>query len=434
MLPTWRNWSRLVSARPAALLEPRAEEEVARVVAAAQSIKAVGRGHSFTAIAETSGVALDLRRMRRVVAIEGDVATCEAGITIGELARRLAAVGLALANQGDIDRQTVAGAIATGTHGTGARFHSLSQQVAALRLVDAAGRVRTIAGGEDLLAARVGLGALGVVTRVSFRCVPLFGLRRIEEPIDRQRVLSAFDAFADSADHFEIFALPYARRCLVLRADRTAPPRGTHLSRARKLASDLLLANGLFGLHCRAARRWPRAVPRLNRLLAGGFGRAQHHDVAYRIYAHPRLVRFNEMEYALPRAAGPEAVQRVLELIERRRLPICFPIEVRVSAAEEALLSPAHQRDTTWIAVHQYAPMAHEDFFRAVEEEVMRPLGGRPHWGKLHYREANELAQLYPGWTRFQALRARFDPTGKFENAYLRRVLGPVRAGGDDGR
>jgi len=428
----WRNWSGSVSAQPAGVVRARDERAVAAVVSQARRVKALGSGHSFTAIAATDGVALDVGALRQVtVAADEGLVTCGAGLRIGELARTLAAHGLALENQGDIDRQTVAGAIATATHGTGARFRSLSAQVERLRLVDGRGQVRELAGGDELAAGRVALGALGVVTAVTLRCVPLFGIRRVDEPWERDRAIARFPALAAESDHCELFVLPYGRRCLVLRSERTPPPAGRFASRVRKRASDLLLANGVFALHCQLARRAPRAVPRLNRLLELGFGSARHHDLAYRVYAHPRLVRFNEMEYALPLASVGEAVERVLATIERRRLAVCFPLEVRVGAAEDALLAPAHGRETAYVAVHQYAPMPYLELFAEIEREIFLPLGGRPHWGKWHSLDAAELAPRYPGWERFRAVRARLDPTGKFRNGYLDRVLGPPAGGGD---
>jgi L-gulonolactone oxidase len=186
---------------------------------------------------------------------------------------------------------------------------------------------------------------------------------------------------------------------------------------------DVVLENAVLGLFCRTGRAFPSLIPTLNRRLAGLMGRAEHLDASNRVYANTRLVRFTEMEYALPREHAAEALERVLAVIERRRLPIGFPIELRVVAPDDALLSTAYERPTAYIAVHQYVGMEFETYFRAVEA-IMDEYGGRPHWGKRHYQSEATLRPRYPEWDRFKEIRERFDPERRFENDYLRRVLG----------
>ncbi len=393
-----------------------------RAVAGAARVKVVGAGHSFTDIACTDGVMVDLSRMNRVLGVDGHEVTVEAGITIRELGPALAERGLALENQGDVDAQTLAGAICTATHGTGARFANVSAQVVRMRLVTADGAVVALREGDDLLAARVSLGALGAIAAVTVRCVPAFTIHRIDEPRPLDEVLSRFDDHVDSTDHFELFVFPYTRTALTLTSERTGreprPP-----GAASAFVRDLLLENAALEVACRAGRLVPRAIPAINRLVTGVMSRAEHLDASHRVYANRRLVRFTEMEYAIPREHVPEALERVLGVVERRRLPVGFPIEVRVVAPDDALLSTAHGRPTGYIAVHQYRGMEFESFFRAVEA-IMDEYGGRPHWGKRHYQTAATLRSRYPGWDRFAAVRERLDPERKFENEYLRRVLG----------
>jgi len=390
-------------------------------------VRVAGSGHSFTDIACTDGLMLDLSRMRRVLAVDGPLVTVEAGITLNELGAELAARGLAMENQGDIDLQTLAGAISTATHGTGARFRNLSAQVAGMRLVTGRGEVVELReGDDDLRAARVGLGALGAITQVTLRCVPLFAVHRVDEPRPLGDTLDRFDELAGSHDHFELFAFPYTDRAIVLLSERGgfAPkPRDPRREYVRQvLLENRLLAAG-FGL----GKRLPALIPALNRGLVRLAGREERTDLSHRVYANRREVRFTEMEYALPRAAAVDALRRVMDTIDRRRLRVGFPIEMRLAAADDAFLSTAHGRDTAFIAVHQYRGMEFETYFRAVEA-IMEDYGGRPHWGKRHYRAAAELRGLYPDWERFQAVRGRLDPDGRFENDYTRRVLGPVTA------
>jgi L-gulonolactone oxidase len=407
---------------PERIERPAGEAELAEVVSSAPRVKVAGAAHSFTDIACTDGVMVDLSRMNRVLGVEGQEVTVEAGITIRELGPALAERGLALENQGDVDAQTLAGAICTATHGTGARFANVSAQIVRMRLVTADGAVVDLREGDDMLAGRVSLGALGAIAAVTVRCVPAFTIHRIDEPRPLDEVLSRFDEHVDSSDHFEMFVFPYTRTALTLTSERTGrEPRPPGAVSA--FVRDLLLENAALEVACRAGRLVPRAIPAINRLVTGVMSRAEHLDASHRVYANRRLVRFTEMEYAIPREHVPEALERVLGLVERRRLPVGFPVEVRVVAPDDALLSTAHGRPTGYIAVHQYRGMEFESFFRAVEA-IMDEYGGRPHWGKRHYQTAATLRSRYPGWDRFTAVRERLDPERKFENEYLRRVLG----------
>jgi len=421
---SWSNWAREQRCAPERIERPTSEEELARAVRGAQRVKVAGAGHSFTDIACTDGVMIDMSRMRRILDVDGDDVTVEAGITLRELGEQLRLRGLAMENQGDVDQQTLAGALSTATHGTGGRFGNLSSRVVGVRLVDGSGEPRELTGGDDLRAARVSLGALGAFSAVTLRCVPAFTIHRLDEPRSIDDVLPRLDELVDANDHWEAFVMPYTRRALTLTSERTdSEPRPP--GRAEAFLRDVVLENAVLGLFCRAGRLAPAAIPWLNRRLASLLGAAEHLDASNRVYANTRIVRFTEMEYAVPRERAAEALERVLALIERRRLPIGFPIELRVTAADDALLSTAHERATAYIAVHQYRGMEFETYFRAVEA-IMDEYGGRPHWGKRHYQTAATLAPRYPEWERFAAARRRFDPEGRFENDYLRRVLGPV--------
>jgi FAD-linked oxidoreductase len=421
-LPIWTNWARQQRCTPERIEAPRSEDELVQLVKGARRVKVAGAGHSFTDIACTDGVMVDMARMRSVLEVDGLDVTVEAGITLRDLGEELRARGLAMENQGDVDPQTIAGAISTATHGTGARFGNLSSQVVGVRLVDGSGEVRELREGDELRAARVSLGALGAISAVTLRCVPAFTIHRLDEPRPLDDVLARLDDLVESHDHWEAFVMPYTRRALTLSSERTgrAPqPAG----RVAAFMRDVVLENAALGLFCRAGRAFPRAIPMLNRRLAGLMGRAEHVDASNRVYANRRLVRFTEMEYAIPREHAAEALERVLALIERRRLPVGFPIELRTAAADDALLSTAHGRATAYIAVHQYVGMEFETYFRAVEA-IMDEYEGRPHWGKRHYQSAATLAPRYPGWERFAEIRERLDPERRFENDYLRRVLG----------
>jgi L-gulono-1,4-lactone dehydrogenase len=351
--------------------------------------------------------------------------TVEAGIRLHELGAELAGRGLALENQGDIDRQSVSGAIATATHGTGVRFPNLSARVAALRLVSAAGEVVELSRDSDpeaYLAARVSVGALGVVSALTIECIPLFTLKRVDASDPLEPTLASLDEEIEGNDHFEFYWFPFTDRALTRRTTRVdARPRPTPAWRRR--IQDDLIENRVLSLAVGVGRAFPSRVPAVNRVLgrlAGSGSRVQDH--AYRVYASTRNVRFTEMEYAIPRAAAREAFERVRDLIESRGLPIAFPIEVRFGAADDSFLSTAYERETCYIAIHQAKGMPYEEYFRAAEA-IFDDYGGRPHWGKRHYQSAETLRERYPAWDRFQAVRARLDPDGVFTNDYVRRHL-----------
>ena len=403
---------------------------VGSAAAAGMPVRAVGSGHSFTDCACTDGLMLDLGEMNRVVDSDTGtgLVTVEGGITLHELGKQLAARGLAMENQGDIDRQSLAGAVSTATHGTGGRYRNISSQVAGLSLVTAAGN--TVEIGEDdaetLAAARVGIGCLGVIARVTLQAVPIFTIERLDAPRPLAETLDRLDELVDGADHYELFTFPYSDIALTrtsTRSDRPPEPENPHSAWVR----ETVIENRLLDFACRAGRRFPSAIPTINRRISEAVTSSTKIDRSHNVYATRRDVKFTEMEYAIPREHGAEAVRRVLDLIERRRLPIGFPIEVRVVAGDDAFLSTAQGRDTCYVAVHQYHGMEFESYLRAVEA-IMDTYGGRPHWGKRHYQSAESLRPRYPEWDRWQAVRARLDPGGVFTNDYSRRVLGPVAA------
>jgi L-gulonolactone oxidase len=325
--------------------------------------------------------------------------------------------------------QSIAGAISTATHGTGVHLRNISAQVVELTLVLADGSTLECSEDRDpetFRAARVGIGALGVIAEVTLQCVPAFTLRGVDAPAPLEETLERFEELALGNDHFEFFVFPHSRTALTRTNNRTEePPRPR--GRVSEYANDVLLTNHAFGLICRAGRRFPGRIPQLNRLVTRLAGSSERINRSDRIFASPRLVRFTEMEYALPREHTADAVRSVMDLVEQRGFVVPFPIEVRTVADDDAFLSTATGRDSGYVAVHMYEGMEWEPYFRAVEE-IMDELGGRPHWGKRHFQTAATLRGRYPGWDRFQAVRARLDPEGRFANAYVERVLGPVHS------
>jgi L-gulono-1,4-lactone dehydrogenase len=429
---SWRNWTGDQACTPLELVRPGGRDELAeaigRAVAAGRKVGVAGSGHSFTEAAKTDGTMVDVRSLSGVTDADpaSGLVRVGAGTVLVELNEELHRLGLAMENLGDIDRQTIAGAISTGTHGTGAKLANISAQVEALELVLADGSVRELSAGAhpDLLrAARVGIGALGAITAVTLRCVPAFTLHRVDTRRPREEVFDAFQEGADSNEHFELFTFPYADSVLVLERNRTdGPPRPR--GRAAAYLNDIVLENWALEAISAAGKVAPRAIPSLARLAARLASGSRATDRSDRIFANERRVRFTEMEYGVPREHGPEAARRVIEWVRANRYPVFFPIEMRVTAADDALLSPSHERDTAYIAVHQYRGMEWRPYFEAVES-IMNEYGGRPHWGKRHFQTAATLAGRFPRWADFQAVRDELDPGRVFTNEYAERVLGP---------
>jgi L-gulono-1,4-lactone dehydrogenase len=416
----WRNWAGDQVCAPSERIEPGSESELIEAVGRAERVRVAGSGHSFTDIALTDGLQVSMRRMSRVLDSDGTLVRVQGGIRLRELGIELARRGLAMENLGDVDAQTLAGALATGTHGTGVGYRNLSSQVEGMRLVTASGAVQVE--GDDLRAARIGLGALGVVTEISLRCQPLYTLRRTDERRSLAETLEQLQELALARERFEFFSFPHSPWALWRTTEKTDDPPDPP-GRVERLLEDVVFENGAFGAFCRLGRLAPGLAPWITRTVGGLATGGNRIDSSHRIYANPRIVRFTEMEYAIPREHGAEAVRRVFDLVERRKLPILFPLEVRFSAADDAFLSPSTGRDSCYIAVHQYRGMEFETYFRGVEA-IMREYGGRPHWGKRHYRSAAELSALYPDWDRFLAVRDRLDPGRVFANDYTERVLG----------
>jgi L-gulonolactone oxidase len=427
----WRNWAGDQACSPLRFLRPRDRDELAAMVAGAAGsagpISIPGSGHSFTEAAMSDGTMIDVSALSGV--LDADPSTglvrVAGGTVLAVLNDELHRLGLAMENLGDIDRQTIAGAISTGTHGTGAKLRNISAQVEAMEIVGADGSVRELDGAmPDLLrAARVGVGALGAISAVTLRCVSAFTLLRVDTPQPREEVLDSFDERAEGNDHFELFTFPYADSALVLERNRVeGPPRPR--GRLAAYLNDIVLENWALEALSVAGRWIPAAIPHLSRLAAALAAGGKTVDRSDRVFASERRVRFTEMEYGVPREHGPEAARRVVEWVRTNGYPVFFPIEMRVAAGDDALLSPSHERDTTYIAVHQYRGMKWRPYFEAVEE-IMRGYGGRPHWGKRHFQTAATLAPLYPEWSKFQAARDELDPDRVFGNEYATRVLGP---------
>jgi FAD-linked oxidoreductase len=436
----WRNWARTATARPQRVEMPRDQRELADVVLSAARdglhVRAVGGGHSFTPAAVTDGVQVSLDAMSAVerVAPQPDGTThvtVGAGIRLAALNAALAERGLAMRNLGDIDKQSIAGAVSTGTHGTGARLGGLATQVVGARLVTASGEVREVSATQEpevFELARLGLGTVGVLAAVTLEVLPAFRLEAREEPWPLDDVLDALDGpdgLVESNDHFEFYWFPHTRRALTKRNNRIADEVDVPLPRMRAWVDDELLSNALFQVVNEVATLVPRTTRGLNAISARALSSRRYTAPSADVFISPRRVRFREMEYAVPRDALRSVLAEVDRWIESSGQHIPFPVEVRFAAADDLWLSTAHGRDTAYVAVHQYRRLPFRPYFEAVER-IMASVDGRPHWGKMHWLDADRFLKLYPRFADAQRVRAQADPEGRFANPYTDRVFGSL--------
>ena len=430
----WQNWARTAHATPRSVAHPRDLGELVATVRGATRaglrVRAVGGGHSFTPAAVTDGVHLVLDSLDALERVEprpdGTThVTVGAGIRLRALNALLAEQGLAMRNLGDIDKQSIAGAVSTGTHGTGSRLGGLATQVVGARVVLADGEVVETSPTrrpELFEVARLGLGSVGVLAALTLEVVPAFRLEAREEPWPLEH---GPDGLVDGNDHFEFYWFPHTRRALTKRNNRVADDDVRPLNPVRSWIDDELLSNAVFALTNRIATLVPPATAGINAVSSRALSARRYTAPSAEVFVSPRRVRFREMEYAVPREHIVDVLAEVDRWIESSGERLPFPVEVRFAAADDLWLSTAHGRATAYLAVHQYVQLPYTRYFSAVER-IVAQVGGRPHWGKLHWLGAEELAGVYPRFGDAQRVRAAADPTGVFTNAYLDHVLGRV--------
>ncbi|WP_030206100.1 D-arabinono-1,4-lactone oxidase [Streptomyces sp. NRRL S-87] len=427
----WRNWAGNVTARPVRVEAPRSvaelQEAVRRAAADGLKVKAVGTGHSFTSAAATDGVLVRPQALSGIRGIDRDAGTVTvwAGTALKDLNAALAREGLSLTNMGDIMEQTVSGATSTGTHGTGRESGSIAAQIPGMELVLADGTLLSCSEKENpdvFAAARIGLGALGVVTSLTFAVEPVFLLTAREEPMPFDRVTAEFEQHWAENEHFEFYWFPHTGNCNTKRNNRSAGPAAPN-GAVSGWIEDELLSNGVFQAACSLGRAFPATIPGIARVASRALSARTYTDIPYKVFTSPRRVRFVEMEYALPRTAVVDALRELKAMVDRSDLRVSFPVEVRTAPADDIALSTASGRDSAYIAVHMYKGTPYQAYFTAAER-IFTAHGGRPHWGKVHTRDAAYFAGVYPRFGEFTALRDRLDPDRLFANDYLRRVLG----------
>ncbi|QLC24692.1 FAD-binding protein [Parasphingopyxis algicola] len=411
----WQNWSGSVHATPSRIAEPRNEAELAQIVTGTDRVRVTGAGHSFMPLCETDGTLIRLDRMEGELDIAADGATAwaPAGWSLARLTERLWEAGYSFLNQGDVNPQSLAGAISTGTHGTGAALGSLSTIARGFRLMLADGSTITCdadENGEIFEAQRLSLGLLGIALAIRIEIVPAYHLVEDIRAVRLAELTEQWDDLADEYRHVEFWVFPYSDMAILKTlepCDPCDPP---------EKQSDM--AEKAFASYCKTVRRVPKLAASLQRQIMKGVKPAERRGPAYRIFPSERNVRFEEIEHQLPRANGFAALAEVIDWIRTNKLPVSFPFEFRLVAGDDIWMSPFNAGPCASISMHQYAEMPWREIF-ADAEPIFREHGGRPHWAKRHTLRFDDLSALYPKTEDFRAVCREVDPQGKFANAHL---------------
>jgi len=425
------NWSGAFRFTPETVLRPSNPQELLACVLLAartgKSLRVMGSKHSFSELIATPDIAVSLDSYQGILSVDQSKqqATVKSGTTLHQLSADLLKVGLMMENLGDIDVQSLAGSITTGTHGTGIEFGTLATQVVGLTLITAQGDhliCSETQNGDVFKAALVSLGSLGLISDITLRLVPAYKLKFVQRIVNFKTGLTQLEQCLADNRNFEYFFFPYTDIIQTKSLNITTEP-VDRFSISHYL-NDLVLENGVLKLLCEWCRIFPSSARMINRICGWGLSSFTKVNWATQIYAAPRYVKFNEMEYNIPRENFKDAIQEVAAEIEKKRFEVCFPLECRFVKADDIWLSPAYQRESAYIAAHMYKGMDHRSYFAALEA-IFRNHGGRPHWGKMHSQTAEELSKLYPMWDRFQKLRLELDPQGIFMSPYLQSLFNP---------
>ena len=421
----WSNWSGSVKSTPRQVVKPVSIDELAHLMKMYERderhVRVVGAGHSFTPIAQTDDILLSLENLQGVtnVNVEQNTVTVHGGTWLKNLGDDLFKRGLAQENLGDINVQSIAGAISTGTHGTGIAYGSLATQVEGFTLITADGERLECSAEQNpdiFKAAQVSLGTLGIIAEVTLRVVPAKRLHFKSHRESLEQCVTNVERYKQENDHFEFYWFPYTKWVQTKFLSQTTEPASK--SSLWGNFNKIVLENGVYWLLSEWNRRLPQSSKAISNISAQGIASVDEVNYSHLLFSTPRAVRFQEMEYNIPVEHFSAVLAEIEACVERERFEVHFPVECRFVHADDIWLSPAYQREAAYIAVHMYRGMPYQAYFEAIEA-IFRRYQGRPHWGKMHTQSAQSLAELYPRWHDFRRVRASLDPKGIFLNEYL---------------
>ncbi|EGJ32377.1 MULTISPECIES: D-arabinono-1,4-lactone oxidase [Moorena] len=434
MSVTWSNWRGNVSCNPKSIVEPSSNEDLRKVLAMARTermkVKVVGSGHSWSEAACTDGVLVSLKRLNRVIELDRErgTVTVEPGITLNSLNQYLDQHGMALENLGAITKQTISGAIAMATHGTGDKNGSLASAVVELELMKASGEVvRYQQDNPTFYGVCVNLGALGIITRLTLRCVPTFFLRDVQQPMLTSVLRKEIDTLVKENDHFQFFEFPHTSRSYWFKFNKMDEP-VTPMPFWRQFLDDLsrTISRSGNGIGDWITRNFPALIPIIFRVAFFTNLRGLNRwDKSFKILAFENInFTYSELEYAIPRSATIKALEQIHEMIKKQGFRINLPISVRFASSEEHWLSPLYQRESAYISLN----LSGSDFkvienYHREAEKILLEYGGRPNWGKHFYSNREYLRSQYPRWDDFALLMKEFDPDRLFSNPFLDRLF-----------
>ncbi|MCO4294612.1 FAD-binding protein [Solitalea sp. MAHUQ-68] len=427
---TWSNWSGSVQCSPLGVLFPASEEEIVQIIHKAskegKKIRMIGSGHSFSNLVETNDYIVSLDNLRGIISIDKgkQEVTVKAGTKIKEFGHLLFENGLAQENLGDIDVQSLAGAISTGTHGTGTAFGNLSTQLTGIKFINGKGEVIYCSTNENeqlFKAAQVSLGTLGIITELTFKAIPAYKLEFTSGKETLDEVLNNYERYNKENRNFEFYWFPgtnIVQTKFSNASDLPAKEYGT-----ANYITDMLLENHAFGVLSKITNWFPKASKTIAQISAKAVSTSHKINWSHKVYALPRLVKFHEMEYNIPLEAFREVKRDVQKAFDKHKFDVHFPTENRFVKGDDIWLSPAYERDSAYIAFHVYKPNPYKEYFK-VMEDICLAVGGRPHWGKMHTRTGADFEKLYPKWNDFQAIRQEMDPEGIFLSPYMQQICG----------
>lgn len=429
LIYTMKNWAENIQWTPSEILYPETEEQIAGLITQARKsgkhIRAIGAGHSFTPLCATGELSLSLDNMQQTSAAdEASRAWAQGGTRLHKLGEDLFRMGLSQENLGDINVQSISGATATGTHGTGITFGNISTQIEEITFVNGKGEIITCNASDEALfnSIRISLGSMGIITRVKLRCVPAYNLHLEKKKEKLSDVLENLHEYIHNNRNFEFYWLPHTPYTQT-KYSNAVDTAATHTPGWKAWIDEVLLENHAFGLFCKIAKVFPSTVPAISRLTASFIGNETKVKEAHNVFATQRLVKFTEMEYNVPLEQYKSVMKELTARFGSERYPINFPIENRFVKEDEIYLSPAHKRASAYIACHAYKGVDNTRYFRDMEA-IFQAHGGRPHWGKMHTCDASYLRKVYPQWDAFMEQRASQDPDGVFLSPYLRGLFG----------
>ena len=425
------NWSGRVKWNPESVQSPSSEEEIQKIIIQANNdakkVRIIGTGHSFTPLYKTNEILINLDQYQGIISIDKEKlqATIKAGTKLFVLGDLLYQQGMAMENMGDIDKQSLGGTISTGTHGTGLKFGTISTQVVALKFINGKGEIISCSQTNNptlFKAAQVALGSLGIISEITLQCVPAYKLElwnRQEKMID---VLSNFKQRNQENRNFEFYWFPYTKTAWTKTSNIVDDQEPDKIN-AINYFVDYAVENYCFKILAEMARVFPSQNINVAKISAATIPDVKKVYQSHKIYATPRLVRFNEMEYNVPLEASSDVLKDVMKLVNSKKFNIHFPIEHRVVKADDIYLSPAYERDSFYIACHVYNKKDYEPYFKALEE-IFRAHDGRPHWGKMHFLKASDLRSSYPMFDTFIKHRNEQDPNKIFISPYFEELFG----------